>query len=135
MIDEKGMYEMHYRRNLDRITDGGSFGPDLLTPAAEVDILGIVCRELDKYGLYITHPDREELREDFEEHISFDHLISDKKKDRILISLDVEGFAFLFFDDRSEAEKFFSEIPDQSNGNPFYAATVHKRGIVLKENT
>lgn len=108
----------------------------VLNSSAEIFMFGLLCREKDKWGMQIHTTDSEITQSDIRRHLPFTEVMENQNKEALKAGLQMDGVAYIFFDSQERLREAFGTISNQTTtGNPFSVMTVHKKGIVLNENT
>jgi len=132
------LYENHFQRKMEEIKTGEG-DIQALTCSSLIELMGIYCRKEEKFGLFTSNTrenDYEEITEKIKEHIPFYEDLDKDVKRVFRESLIVSGYSLLLFDSFNKLNAYYDSVGDHNiNRNPFYLATIHKRGNVLRENT
>jgi hypothetical protein len=136
-------FDEHFERQMDSLfKDRGDV--DVITPGGTTSkLLALLCRHKNKYGIYISYTPPHDIEEDeisdhLDENIEELGLLnskSDMLKSELTIGLLLRGWTLITFDEEEEMRDCYSKIPEQNVDVPFYACTIHKKGVILNENT
>ena len=130
-------YDKHFEQRMERsLLERGE--QQLLHPSSQSELLGAYCREQDKFAMRIVWSGRlPKDPDDIEEAVRTHLFRMDKPlESQIATHLIVGREAVLFFDDQVKMEEKYNDIGNHGvDGNPFYVCTIHRKGIVLTENT
>ena len=108
----------------------------VLNSSAEIFMFGLLCREKGKWGMQIHATDSEITESDIRRHLPFTEVMENQDKKALKAGLQIDGVAYIFFDSQKRLREAFGTISNHTTtGNPFSVTTVHKKGIVLNENT
>ena len=122
--------DQEFHDQIDRIEDR------VLNSSAEVFMFGLLCREKGKWGMQIHATDSEITESDILRHLPFTEVMKNQDKKALKAGLHMDGVAYIFYDSQERLREAFGTISNHTTtGNPFSVTTVHKKGIVLNENT
>lgn len=122
--------DQEFQNQVDRIE-----GP-VLNSSSEIFMFGLLCREKEKWGMQIHATDSKISESDIRQHLPFTEVMGNQEKRNLKAGLQVDGVAYIFFDSQDRLREAFGTISNHTTtGSPFSVTTVHKKGIVLNENT
>jgi len=108
----------------------------VLNSSSEIFMFGLLCREKGKWGMQIHATDSKITESNIRRHLPFTEVMENQDKKNLKAGLQVDGVAYVFFDSQEKIRKAFGTISNHTTtGSPFSVKTVHKKGIVLNENT
>jgi len=108
----------------------------VLNSSSEIFMFGLLCREKGKWGMQIHATDSEVTESDIRRHLPFTEVMKNQEKRNLKAGLQIDGVAYVFFDSQDRLREAFGTINNHTaTGSPFSVKTVHKKGIVLNENT
>lgn len=134
MDDREELLEDMFERRMEDMEKSGVYAS-----FAKTELVGLLCRYREQFGLFVSPSmvlQWDEAEELAKKHLGFVQRMDNHEHTMFIQSIAWNHFGLKFFDEEEKMRNCYKTCDRHGqNRNPFYVASIHKKGVVLNENT